>query len=81
MLQLAIGGAATLRVSEHVVARSIHEGLLEPLLRDAQEPETYPLFALQPAGCHQAPKVRVFIDFLIERLGSAPWRMGVERSL
>jgi hypothetical protein len=27
-----------------------------------------------PPGHHQAPKVRVFIDFLIERLGSAPWR-------
>jgi hypothetical protein len=24
--------------------------------------------------------VKVFIDFLIERLGSAPWRMGVRRS-
>lgn len=79
LLQLAIGGAGILRLSEHVVARSIHEGLLEPLLQDAQDPETYPLFALQPPGHHQAPKVRVFIDFLIERLGSAPWRMGVKR--
>jgi len=37
------------------------------------------LFALLPPGHHQAPKVRVFIDFLIERLGSAPWRSGVGR--
>jgi DNA-binding transcriptional LysR family regulator len=80
LLQLAIGGAGILRLSEHVVARSIHEGLLQPLLQDAQDPETYPLFALLPPGRHQAPKVRVFIDFLIERLGSAPWRMGVKRS-
>src|SRR5713226_1851432 len=80
LLQLAIGGAGILRLSEHVVARSIHEGLLQPLLEDAEDPETYPLFALQPPGRHQAPKVRVFIDFLIERLGSAPWRMGVKRS-
>src|SRR5207244_236381 len=27
-------------------------------------------------GRHQAPKVKVFIDFLIERLGCAPWRTG-----
>jgi DNA-binding transcriptional LysR family regulator len=80
LLQLAIGGAGILRLSEHVVARSIHEGLLQPLLQDAQDPETYPLFALLPPGRHQAPKVRIFIDFLIERLGSAPWRMGVKRS-
>jgi DNA-binding transcriptional LysR family regulator len=79
MLQLAIGGAGILRRSEHVVARSIHEGLLQPLLQDAQDPETNPLYALLPPGRHQAPKVRAFIDFLIERLGPAPWRMGVPR--
>ena len=79
LLQLAIGGAGILRLSEHVVARSIREGLLQPLLQDAQDPETYPLFALLPPGRHQAPKVRVFIDFLVERLGSAPWRTGVRR--
>jgi DNA-binding transcriptional LysR family regulator len=77
LLQLAIGGAGILRLSEHVVARSIHEGLLQPLLQDAQDPETNPLYALLPPGRHQAPKVRAFIDFLIEHLGPAPWRMGV----
>jgi len=80
LLQLAIGGAGILRLSEHVVARSIHEGLLQPLLEDAQDPETNPLYALLPPGRHQAPKVRAFIDFLIERLGSAPWRMGAKRN-
>jgi DNA-binding transcriptional LysR family regulator len=80
LLQLAIGGAGILRLSEHVVAPSIHEGLLQPLLQDAQDPETYPLYALRPPGRHQAPKVRVFIDFLIEHLGSAPWRVDAKRS-
>jgi DNA-binding transcriptional LysR family regulator len=50
LLQLAIGGAGILRLSEHVVARSIHEGLLQPLLQDAQDPETYPSYALLPPG-------------------------------
>jgi len=76
LLQLAIGGAGILRLSEHVVARSIHEGLLQLLLQDAQDPEVYPLYALLPPGRHQPPKVKVFIDFLIERLGCAPWRTG-----
>jgi len=57
LLQLAIGGAGILRISEHVVARSISEGLLQPLLQDAQDPDSYPLFALIPPGHHQAPKV------------------------
>jgi hypothetical protein len=34
------------------------------------------LFALLPPGRYPAPKVSVFIDFLIERLGSVPWRSG-----
>src|ERR1700730_12483180 len=80
LLRLAIEGVGILRVSEHVVARSIHEGLLQALLQDAQDPESYPLYALLPPGRHQAPKVRVFIDFLIERLGSAPWRIGARRN-
>jgi DNA-binding transcriptional LysR family regulator len=79
LLRLAIGGAGIVRMSEHVVARSIDEGLLEPLLQDAQDPETYPLYALLPPGRHQAPKVKAFIDFLVERLGPAPWRTGVRR--
>jgi DNA-binding transcriptional LysR family regulator len=76
LLRLAIAGTGILRLSEHVVAPAIHQGLLEPVLQDVQDPGAYPLFALQPPGRHQAPKVRVFIDFLVERLGSTPWRTG-----
>jgi len=79
LLKLAIAGAGILRLSEHVVARAIHEGLLEPLLQDVQDPGNYPLFALLPSGRHPPPKVRAFIEFLSERLGSAPWRTGAKR--
>jgi DNA-binding transcriptional LysR family regulator len=74
LLKLAIEGAGILRISEHVVAEAIEKGQLEPLLQDVQDLEKYPLWALLPPGRHQAPKVRAFLDFLIERLGSAPWR-------
>jgi DNA-binding transcriptional LysR family regulator len=74
LLGLAIKGAGILRLSEHVVADAIHKGELEPLLKDVQDPGKYPLWALLPPGRHQAPKVRVFLEFLIERLGSMPWR-------
>jgi DNA-binding transcriptional LysR family regulator len=76
LLKLAIEGAGILRISEHVVAEAIAKGQLEPLLQDVQDPEKYPLWALLPPGRHQAPKIRAFLDFLIERLGSAPWRNG-----
>jgi DNA-binding transcriptional LysR family regulator len=50
----------------------------KPLLQDTQDPEVYPLFALLPPGRYLAPKVKVFIEFLIERVGSAPWRSGAK---
>jgi DNA-binding transcriptional LysR family regulator len=74
LLGLAIEGAGILRLSEHVVADAIHKGQLEPLFKEAQDPEKYPLWALLPPGRHQAPKVRAFLEFLIDRLGSTPWR-------
>jgi DNA-binding transcriptional LysR family regulator len=78
LLGLAIEGAGILRLSEHVVGEAIQKGQLLPLLQDVRDPEKYPLWALLPPGRNPAPKVRVFLDFLLERLGSAPWRTGSE---
>jgi len=76
LLGLAIEGAGILRLSEHVVADAIQKGQLEPLLQEAQDPDKYPLWALLPPGRQQAPKLRAFLEFLIERLGAAPWRVA-----
>ena len=76
LLGSAIEGAGILRLSEHVVAAAIQTGQLEPLLQDVQDPEKNPLWALFPPGRYQAPKVKAFVDFLIKRLGSTPWRIG-----
>jgi DNA-binding transcriptional LysR family regulator len=74
LLGLAVQGAGILRLSEHVVAEAIQKGELEPLLQKVQDPEQYALWALMPPGRNQAPKVAAFLDFLVDRLGSAPWR-------
>jgi DNA-binding transcriptional LysR family regulator len=76
LLGLAVQGAGILRVSEHVVAEAIQKGELELLLQEVQDPEQYPLWALLPPGRNQAPKVKAFLDFLVDRMGSAPWRTG-----
>jgi DNA-binding transcriptional LysR family regulator len=76
LLKLAIAGAGIIRQGDPVVAPAIQKGLLEPVLQDAQEPGDFPLWALLPPGRQRLPKVRVFLEFLIERFGSAPWRHG-----
>jgi DNA-binding transcriptional LysR family regulator len=47
-----------------------------PVLADVHHVEQFPLAAIYPAGRHRLPKVRVFLDFLVERFGHAPWRAG-----
>jgi DNA-binding transcriptional LysR family regulator len=74
LLRLAIEGVGIVRLGELAVARSLRSGLLEPLLLDMQVSEGYPLWALLPPGRQRSPKVKVFLDFLRERLGQAPWR-------
>jgi DNA-binding transcriptional LysR family regulator len=74
LLSLAIAGAGIIRFGDIIVARAIQAGLLEPLLQDLQEPDKFPMWAILPPGRQRTPKVKVFLDFLMERFGSAPWR-------
>jgi len=74
LLKLAIGGMGIIRFGDNVVARTVQEGELEVILQDFQEPNRFPLWAMLPPGRQRAPKVRLFLDFLIERFGPAPWR-------
>ena len=74
LLRLAIEGTGIIRFGDNVVAGGIQQGLLEPLLQDWQEPESFPLWAILPPGRQRTPKVRVFLDFLTRRFGPAPWR-------
>jgi DNA-binding transcriptional LysR family regulator len=74
LLRLAIEGAGIVHLGEFITTGAIQNGLLEPLLQDVQDPEKYPLWAVMPPGRQQSPKVRAFVDYLIERFGSARWR-------
>jgi DNA-binding transcriptional LysR family regulator len=75
LVRLAIEGAGIVRLGDNVVAGAIRQGLLEPLLKDYQEPENYPLWAVLPPGRLRTPKVKAFLEFLMARFSSAPWRM------
>jgi DNA-binding transcriptional LysR family regulator len=73
-LRLALAGAGIIRLSDIIVGEPIRRGELVPLLMDVHQAEPIALSALYLAGRHRLPKVRVFLDFLVERFGSAPWR-------
>jgi DNA-binding transcriptional LysR family regulator len=74
LVRLAVEGVGIIRFGDNIVADAMRQGLLEPLLQDWQESDSFPLWAILPPGRQRAPKVKVFLDFLTERFGSAPWR-------
>jgi DNA-binding transcriptional LysR family regulator len=75
-LRLALEGAGIVRLADVIVGDPIRRGLLVPVLTDVHHVERLPLTALYLAGRHRLPKVRVFLDFLVERFSHAPWRIA-----
>ena len=73
-LRLAIEGAGIIRLTDVIVGGPLRDGELVALLTDIHHVETFPLSAIYPAGRQKLPRVAVFIEFLIERFGGAPWR-------
>jgi DNA-binding transcriptional LysR family regulator len=67
-------GVGIVRLDELAVARALRNGSLEPVLLEVQVSEGYPLWALLPPVRQRSPKVKVFLEFLNERLGLTPWR-------
>jgi hypothetical protein len=61
-----------------MLGEPVRRGLLVPLLADIHHTEPLPVSALYLAGRHRLPKVRVFLDFLVERFSAAPWRIPVK---
>ena len=74
-LRLAIEGAGIIRLSDVIVGPPLRDGQLVALLTDSHHVEPFPLSAIYPAGRQRLPRVAVFIEFLFERFGHAPWRL------
>jgi DNA-binding transcriptional LysR family regulator len=73
-LQLALDGVGIVRLADVIVGQEIRHGRLVQLLAEVHKSELVPLSAVYAPGRHRLPKVSVFLDFLVERFGSAPWR-------
>jgi DNA-binding transcriptional LysR family regulator len=76
ILQLALEGAGIARLADFLVADSIRAGKLVQLLVGQHVAERASVFAVFAPGTQRIPKMRVFIDFLVERFQHQPWRLG-----
>jgi DNA-binding transcriptional LysR family regulator len=76
ILQLALQGAGIAKLADFLVAERVRSGELVPLLADWQLEESASVFAVFAPGTQKIPKVRVFVDFLVERFQHQTWRLG-----
>lgn len=78
----ACAGLGVALMATWAAADELRSGALVPVLSDYPLVSTQTLWALYPSSRELAPKVRVFIDWLVERFGSEPyWDRGLERIL
>jgi DNA-binding transcriptional LysR family regulator len=70
LAEAAARGAGIVFEPAFIVGREVRAGRLVPLLQDFEPPAT-PLYAVYPSRKHLSAKVRLFVDFLIERFSQA----------
>ena len=70
----AIAGLGLLRITSFAVASDIRSGRLVPVLTAFSPPERSSVWAVYPHNRHLSPKVRAFVDFLVETVDpNPPW--------
>lgn len=78
----AAAGLGIALMATWCAAEELRSGALVPILPDYPLVSTQTLWALYPSSRELAPKVRVFIDWLVERYGPEPyWDQGLEAVL
>jgi DNA-binding transcriptional LysR family regulator len=76
ILQLALRGAGIARLADFVVAEWVRSGQLVPVLVGQHYHQSAPVLAVFAPGTQKIPKIRVFLDFLVDRFQHQPWRLG-----
>lgn len=75
----ATAGLGIALMATWCAADELRSGALVPILPDYPLVSTQSLWALYPSSRELAPKVRVFIDWLVERFGPQPyWDRGLQ---
>lgn len=71
---MAIAGIGLVRLSHFMLDDAIADGRLVPVLEDVHVSEVLDIAAVMPPGRQLWPRVRVFLDFVAEKMRTDPMR-------
>ena len=72
MREMALAGVGLVRLATFLIGPDIRAGRLMPLLTEYERPEDSAVYAVYPHRRHLSPKVRAFVDFLVEKMTPVP---------
>lgn len=72
-VDMCLAGVGLTRMAEHFAIPAIRKGLLVPLLSDFQASDGTAIYAVYAKERHIHPRVRAFINYLIEKFKTPPW--------
>jgi DNA-binding transcriptional LysR family regulator len=72
LYRLALAGLGIVRFAEFMVGADVRAGRLVPLLQEFDRGRSPPIMAVYPHKKHLSPRVRAFVDFLVEKFTPVP---------
>lgn len=77
LFEMTHAGLGVAQLAEFRVGEDVRRGRLVPLLADHHRPKPLPIHVVYPHRRHLSPKVRAFVDFLVEKFTpSPPWTIA-----
>ena len=70
--EMVLAGLGIARLAEFLVSSEVREGKLVRILRPFYRDVEVPINAVYPTRRHLSPKVRAFVDFLVEKFNPVP---------
>ena len=75
ILSTVLAGGGLAMMNSFMTGEYVQDGRLLPIMEDYVR-EDIPIYAVYPSSRHLSPKVRAFVDFLLESYGPKPYWRG-----
>ncbi|SDU14106.1 LysR family transcriptional regulator [Stappia sp. ES.058] len=78
LYQMCLAGSGVMRIAEHLARPAIADGRLVQLLADCTAVDDSAIYAVFLPDRHMVPRIRHFIDFLVEAFKAPSWEIEAQ---